>query len=800
MNMRRLTGLLAAAALLSQVGLFQACAGELVAGAYWKEWRLLGPFSIQEGAAAPDAAAQKAAFDKDFLSSAGGEAAAAPKAGDKTEVLGQELAWREFSAAGDQVNLAGPDGNHPFSVAYGYLELECAEARSLALGLGSDDGVKLWVNGRLVHTYWGGRPVRPDEDFVAAEFVPGINRILIKAQNMEAGFGWMVRTLDKEALSRILTRGDTVRDLQRARQLLEAGADPNTPRPDGLNAFHMARISGQADFEALLKAKAADAGVPMPDPREVFSLRMDEAAKRAQSAIVVLVAKDGEVVFSKAVGHADIGNQVPATTQTKFRIGSVTKQFVAAAILKLQEEGFLSISDKLSKYFPDFPRGDEVTIRQLLNHTSGIQSFTSKPKFMETVQIAATAKEMVDGMREDPFTFEPGQKWAYNNSGYFLLGEIAAQVAGKPWGELLDELFFTPAGMEASGVYDNHAIYENEAHGYSFDGEREVKALNWDMSRAGGAGALYSTAEDLFRWNEALFGGKLLSRQSTRAAFTGVDTAGSPPRRSEDGAGYGFGWIMRDQRGLRVVEHSGGLHGFQTHLARVPSENLTVVVLVNSGPVEPGRSPSALAVEAIELALWEKMKPAESVKVEASIPVETLDAIAGRYDYGGAVMEVTRDGARLFAQLTGQPKFEIFPKSELEYFWKVVEASVSFTRGADGNITGAVHSQGGSRINVKRLPDLKEVSLTPAQLAELVGKYNYGPAIGVLEITVENGALLGKITGQPQFPLFAKSPSVFFWKVVVAEFEVVRDAGGKIEKLIHRQGGGEIVAPRMEDR
>lgn len=800
MNMRRLIGFLAAAAFLMRVGLIQAGAGELAAGAWWKEWRLLGPFSIQEGASAPDAAAQKAAFDKDFLISTGGDAAAAPKLGDKAEALGQALVWREFSADGDQVNLAGPDGSHPFSVAYGYLELECAEAKKLALGLGSDDGVKLWVNGRLVHTHWGGRPVWPDEDFVAAEFTAGINRILIKVQNMEGGFGWMIRALDQEALSRMLTRGDTVRDLRRARELLEAGADPNQPRPDGLNAYHLARISGQADFEALLKAKADDSGVPMPDPREVFSLRLDELAKRAQSAIVVLVAKDGEIVFSKAVGHADIGNRVPATTRTKFRIGSVTKQFVASAILKLQEEGFLSISDKLSKYFPDFPRGDEVTIRQLLNHTSGIQSFTSKPKFMETVLISATAKQMVDGMREDPFTFDPGQKWAYNNSGYFLLGEIAAQVAGKPWGELLDELFFTPAGMGDSGVYDNQNIYENEAHGYSFDGVREVKALNWDMSRAGGAGALYSTAEDLFRWNEALFGGKLLGRQSSRAAFTGVDTAGSPPRRSENGVGYGFGWVMRDQRGLRVVEHSGGLHGFQSHLARVPSENLTVVVLANSGPVEPSRSPSALAMEAIELALWEKMTPAESVKIEASIPVETLDAIAGRYDYGGAVMEVTREGARLFAQMTGQPRHEIFPKSELEYFWKVVEASVAFTRGTDGKITGAVHSQGGARLNVKRLPDMKEISLTPAQMAELAGKYNYGPALGVLEISVVDGALLAQITGQPKFPIFAKSPSLFFWKVVAAEFEVVRDAGGKIEKLVHRQGGGEIVAPRMEVR
>lgn len=787
-------------AVLTQVCQPQAWAGELAPGAYWKEWRLLGPFRIQQGSDAADEAAQKAAFDKDFLGAAGGEAAVAPKVGDKAEVSGQTLAWTEFSTSTDDVNLDESGDSHPFSIAYGYLELECAEAKKLMLGLGSDDGVKLWVNGRLLHTHWGGRPVRPDEDVMAAEFTAGVNRILIKVQNMQGGFGWMLRALDQEALSQLLTRGETIRDLDRARKLLEAGADPNRPRPDGLTAYHLARIGGQADFEALLQSKVADAGVPMPDPREVFSLRMDELAKRAQSALVVLVAKDGEIVFSKAVGHADIGNRVPATPQTKFRIGSVTKQFVAAAILKLQEEGFLSISDKLSKYFPDFPRGDEVTIRHLLNHTSGIQSFTSKPKFLETVLSAATPKEMVDDIKKDPFTFEPGQKWAYNNSGYFLLGEIASQVAGKPWGELLDELFFTPAGMEDSGVYENQAIYENEAHGYSFGGGREVKALNWDMSRAGGAGALYSTAEDLFRWNEALFGGKLLGRQSTRAAFTALDTAGTPPRRSENGVGYGYGWIMRDQRGLRVVEHSGGLHGFQSHLARVPSENLTVVVLANSSPVEPSRNPSALAMEAIELALWEKMKPAESVKVEANIPPETLDAIVGRYDYGGAVMEVTRDGARLFAQLTGQPRFEIFPKSELEYFWKVVEASVAFTRGADGKITGAVHSQGGARINVKRLPDLKEVPLTPAQMAELAGKYNYGPALGVLEITVENGALLAQITGQPKFPIFAKSPSVFYWKVVAAEFEVVRDAGGKIEKLIHRQGGGEIVAPRMEDR
>ena len=174
----------------------------------------------------------------------------------------------------------------------------------------------------------------------------------------------------------------------------------------------------------------------------------------------MLVARDGKVLLSHGFGMADLSHDVPITPTTKFRIGSVTKQFTAAAILKLQEEGRLSVNDKLSKFFPDFPRGDEVTIHHLLTHTSGIKSFTSKPDFMATVTSPATSDQMIDSFKNDPFDFDPGEELSYNNSGYFLLGLIIEKVSGKSFNDYLRDTFFEPLGMHDTGVHTSTAVHQ----------------------------------------------------------------------------------------------------------------------------------------------------------------------------------------------------------------------------------------------------------------------------------------------------------------------------------------------------
>src|SRR5690606_12859765 len=209
--------------------------------------------------------------------------------------------------------------------------------------------------------------------------------------------------------------------------LLGAGADPTYKDESGLTVLHHARLGGQTDVARLLIEKGA-VETPLPPLESMVSGLYKSRRGKEAPGVTVLVASGAQVLYKDGFGYADIANKRPATPDTKFRIGSITKQFAAASILKLQEDGRISVNDKLSKFIPDFPRGDEVTIHHLLTHTSGIRSYTDKPDFLEAVTVGAKPEAMIDSFRSDPYDFDPGERFHYNNSGYFLLGYLIAQV------------------------------------------------------------------------------------------------------------------------------------------------------------------------------------------------------------------------------------------------------------------------------------------------------------------------------------------------------------------------------------
>jgi CubicO group peptidase (beta-lactamase class C family) len=502
------------------------------------------------------------------------------------------------------------------------------------------------------------------------------------------------------------------------------------------------------------------------------------------------------VLFRRAYGRACVEHEVPATPETKYRIGSITKQFTAAAILKLQEQGKLSVQDKLSKFIPDFPRGDEVTVHHLLTHTSGIHSYTNSPGFLSVATVEVKPEELIQSFKNDRFDFAPGQKFLYNNSGYFLLGAIVEKLSGQSYAEYLRTTFFDPLGMKSTGVHNSHDIIPGEAYGYAWENGRIVKPLNWDMSRAGGAGALYSTVGDLFLWNEALFGGKVLSQTSLAAALVPVITAEDVEKTKDEGYGYGLG--IGRTRGLRTVGHGGGLHGFASNLLRIPDQRFTVVALSNSAPPIPGLAVGSLSTEISELYLGGQMQDRPEPAVDASVSAAGYDDYLGQYDYGGALLTVTRDADRLYAELTGQPRFEIFPRAKDVFFWKVVEAEVRFVRDEKGKVVKAVHRQGGQTINAPRFEPPAVARVDPRIYDDYVGKYDYGQGKAILTVTREADRLFAQLTGQPKLEIFPKSASEFFWTAVRAEVAFVRDAKGKVVKAVHSQGGTTFEAPRIE--
>ena len=524
------------------------------------------------------------------------------------------------------------------------------------------------------------------------------------------------------------------------------------------------------------------------EPAAEIDARLAALTKTHPVAVAVLVSRDGQVLYEKAVGLADLEARTAATPATTFRIGSITKQFTAAAILRLAEKGALSLDDPLARFFPDCPGAEKIILRRLLTHTSGLRSYTDKPGFLLGVTVPIAPEKLIASFRDDPPDFAPGAGWRYCNSGYFLLGEIVAKASGKPFGDYLREEFFEPLGMKDTGIFRNDTPPAGTALGYSLADGKLTRALDWDMTWAGGAGALYSTVRDLHLWNEAVFGGRVLSADSLKAAHI---PAALP--RSVQGMQYGFGWAIGELRGLRMLDHGGGLNGFQSYLVRFPAQRLTIAILANAEPAPPGFVPATLAHEIAEKFLAADLPPAPVV--DPKVDPATYTAYTGEYDYGTGIMTISADTEHLFAQLTGQPRFEIFPSAPDHFFWRAVDARVVFLKNAKGDITAARHHQSGTSFKAPKLPPSLTVKLDDDVLETFTGAYDYGSG-AVLTVTRDGGQLSAQLTGQPKFPIYPRSETEFLWRVVPARVEFTKGADGKVTKATHHQGGATFDAAK----
>ncbi len=525
-------------------------------------------------------------------------------------------------------------------------------------------------------------------------------------------------------------------------------------------------------------------------PEERVTTRLRELTQGDTSGVAVLIARDGKIIFQAGLGLANIATKTPVTPETKFRIGSVSKQFTAAAILKLAEEQKLALTDLLAKFFPDFPGGSEITLHHLLTHTSGIHSYTDKPEFLARVSAPIERGKLLAWFQNDPPDFAPGAGFHYDNSAYFLLGEIVAKVSGKPFPEYLRATFFAPLGMPDTGTYVNATPPPGMARGYSFADGKLTPALDWDMSWAGGAGALYSTVGDLFRWNEALYGGRVLSAASLKAQTTPVKLPAGV-----DGMSYGYGLVMSEFKRLPMIGHGGGLNGWSSDLFRLPAQHCTVVVLGNALPPPPGLNPGEVSRKIAEHFLDAEIKKLPPLAEDKSVHPKTFAAFIGRYDYQGAILTVTGENEHLFAQLTDQPKYEIYPKSANEFFWKVTDAQVVFLRDEKGAVTAARHTQNGNTFKAPKLGE-PAVKLTAAQLDAILGEYHYGPG-AVLTVTRDGEQVFAQLTGQPKTPIYPKSATEFEWRVVPASVDFSKDADGKVTKATHHQNGATFDAPKI---
>jgi len=290
----------------------------------------------------------------------------------------------------------------------------------------------------------------------------------------------------------------------------------------------------------------------------------------------VLVARQGELLLSKGYKYADWELEVENTPATKFRIASLTKPFTATAIMILQERGLLAIGDRVCRYLSSCPASwQAITIHQLLTHTSGIPDYTSLPGAFEEAVAPHSVSELIESFQDEPLEFEPGASFLYSNSGYVLLGAVIEAVSRSGFDEFVTNNLLLPFGLEDTGYDRASVVLKGRASGYNIVGNAFVNAPYLDMSNAYAAGGLYSTVEDLYRWEQALVEGQLLSPESLDLMFT-------PHVYAEAfGTDYGYGWLIDIKDGHRMVGHGGGLPGFHSYLEYFPEEQVSIIVLSN---------------------------------------------------------------------------------------------------------------------------------------------------------------------------------------------------------------------------
>lgn len=527
----------------------------------------------------------------------------------------------------------------------------------------------------------------------------------------------------------------------------------------------------------------------------------------------ILVADKGKVVFAKGIGMADMEWEIPNQTDTKFRIGSVTKQFTAALIMQMVEEGKIKLDGKITDYLPEYRKdtGGKVTIHQLLNHTSGIPSYTGLPNFFSEIsRNPYSVDDFVKKYASGDLEFEPGSKFNYNNSGYFLLGAIVEKVSGKSYDAVLKERIFEPLQMKNSG-YDVHAaILPKRAHGYQKSANGYSNAPYLDMSLPYAAGSLYSTVEDLLKWDQSLYEDKILSAESKKLMFT--------PGLSN----YGYGFTIEDKpvgntaQKIKVIQHSGGINGFNSLMTRLVDNRQTVIILDNVGMGNyHGKITTAIfkilsgqPFDAPKKSIGETLMPIASEKGAAAAIAEyrkLKSSSAAMYDFSEE--ELNRLGYNLLRTKRVKDAVEIFklnvemfPASSNPYD-SLGEAYLADNQKdlALANYKKAleIDPKNASALQAVNQIEGKTVKVDAAILDSYLGDYELAPSF-VLTVSREGDKLFGQATGQGKLAMDTVSDTQFTASSIDATITFEKDSTGKVVALTLVQRGRTMKAKKIK--
>ena len=422
---------------------------------------------------------------------------------------------------------------------------------------------------------------------------------------------------------------------------------------------------------------------PSASQQDEIIHRINEYLNRATGSGLfsgsVAVAKDGKILFSRGYGMANLAYDVPNGPQTRFDIGSVSKTFTAALVVWLQDSGKLRVDDPICKYLDHCPDAwRSITIRHLLTHTSGIHNYTELPDYFENRPLESFLPNAMKQIRMMPLQFAPGDRFAYSNTGYLLLHEIVQKVSGQTYEDFLHSKILDPLGMRNTGFLESpnirHAIVKNLATGYT-DGVGPLEFAPWVHPNSGGG--MYSTAEEMCLWGQALLAGRLLSAQSLADIFT----AGK--------GNYGYGWFIFKNGKHPLAMHSGNIPGFGATLVLYFDQKLTIFVASNLDTAPTNRIEEDIA----KIILGESYELPPTWRAVAIDP-KIYDDYVGRYrktDQPNFVITIKKENGQLWNRLGDEPgaaEMVLRPLSETRFFNKMfVLFEVTFVLGEQGRAT-----------------------------------------------------------------------------------------------------------------
>jgi len=535
----------------------------------------------------------------------------------------------------------------------------------------------------------------------------------------------------------------------------------------------------------------------------------------------VLVAEKGTVIYKKGFGMANMEWDIPNQSNTKHRLGSITKQFTSMLILQLAEQGKLKLDVPITTYLPEYNKsnGDKITIHHLLTHTSGIPNYTSFPNFFkDKTRDPYTPDEFVEVFADSTLQFTPGEKFSYSNSGYFLLGVLIEKVTGNSYEQVLQENILDPLKMQNTG-YDHHStILKNRASGYEKNGSDYKNANYLDMTIPYAAGSLYATVEDLYLWDQALYTNKLLSKEFMDLLFTKHIPA--------FGGHYGYGWsvsfepIGKSKDSVKVIGHGGGINGFNTLISRMPADKNLIVLFNNTGGASLGKMSAAIGGILYNKA-YEMPKRSLANTLLDDIKKQGITAALINFKknkdsdtYALNEREMNIAGYNLLNSDMVKEAIEVFklnvdayPKSSNVY------DSLGEAYMKDGNSELAIvnynrsvalnpGNQGGikalKKLGVDTSGLVKEVVVDEKILETYVGRYELNPGF-ILTIRKEGNQLKSQATGQAEVPIFPRSKNVFYLKVVAAQLTFNKNVEGMVESVTLHQGGQEIVGKKLKE-